>query len=315
MGSMRHDLIREGCQDLRDRMGYFSWDERVRMECDILPKKRFRNLTHNALKFHHFLTFGLKCLGLYHKGNEHFKDIQVVQNCFVISKLPESFNGFRILQLTDLHVDLEPGVMLDVLSKILPDLEYDLCVMTGDFRNGEKIDNQICYQEMEAICKLIKTPIYSVLGNHDSICMVKSLENIGMQFLLNESAPLRRGQDVIYLVGIDDPEFFKSDDLEKACSGLSDHTVNLLLSHGPVCAKRAADYPIDLMLSGHTHGGQICLPGGVPVLTSSQSDSMFVQGAWRYKRVQGYTSRGTGACKIPFRLNCPAEVTIHTLSK
>lgn len=296
------------------RLGEEALRKRLYVESVIIPKK-FRNFTHNVLHLHEILEKLLKLLGMYEKGYQQYKDIQVTHNHLYLRNLPDSFIDKRILHLTDLHVDLVPGAMLDVLMKIIPNLDYDYCVLTGDYRNGEKKDNSEVIDEMTEIIKLIKSPILGILGNHDSIRMVEPLENAGLKLLLNESAQWSIGGERLDIIGIDDPEFFQSHDLEKACNGIAKDACALLLSHSPCIYREISTFPISGILSGHTHGGQICLPGGVPLITSSRAPRRFISGAWDAGGVSGYTSRGTGACKLPIRLNCPPEVAIHVLKQ
>ena len=88
----------------------------------------------------------------------------------------------------------------------------------------------------------------------------------------------------------------------------------MLLSHTPEVYHEAAQAGFDLMLSGHTHGGQICLPGGIPVFTASKMPRTFARGSWRYREMVGYTSAGAGTCIADVRLNCPPEVTLQGCS-
>jgi hypothetical protein len=89
--------------------------------------------------------------------------------------------------------------------------------------------------------------------------------------------------------------------------------MSILLSHTPEAYRRAAHAEYNLMLCGHTHGGQICLPGGLPVLTDTASPRRFARGAWCYHGMIGYTSAGAGTSIVDVRLNCPPEVTLHRL--
>ena len=89
--------------------------------------------------------------------------------------------------------------------------------------------------------------------------------------------------------------------------------MSILLSHTPETYRQAADAGFNVMLCGHTHGGQICLPGGIPVLTLADSPRALARGPWRYREMVGYTSAGTGTSIVDVRLNCPPEVTLHRL--
>ncbi|KLK91371.1 metallophosphoesterase, partial [Microvirga vignae] len=109
--------------------------------------------------------------------------------------------------------------------------------------------------------------------------------------------------------------FYRMDDIELAARDIPAGAVSILLSHTPGTYRRAAHAAFDLMLCGHTHGGQICLPGGIPIRTETVSPRRFVRGSWRYGRMIGYTSTGAGTCIVDARLNCPPEVTLHRLRR
>jgi hypothetical protein len=87
----------------------------------------------------------------------------------------------------------------------------------------------------------------------------------------------------------------------------------ILLSHSPEIFSEAERVGFDLQLSGHTHGGQLCLPGGLPVIVPCRVDRMFVNGRWSHLTLQGYTSPGTGSCALAARWNCPPEIALHIL--
>jgi len=130
--------------------------------------------------------------------------------------------------------------------------------------------------------------IYAVLGNHDSITMVPDLEGLGINFLLNESIAIRRGADAVYLAGVDDAHFYGADNIERAAADIPEQCVSVLLSHTPEIYRQAAHAGFNLMLSGHTHGGQICLPGGVPILLEADLPHALGGGLWRHEGLVGY---------------------------
>jgi hypothetical protein len=156
-------------------------------------------------------------------------------------------------------------------------------------------------------------PLYAVLGNHDTIRMVPALEDMGIQMLLNESVTLTRGNECIHLVGIDDAHYYRVDNIEKAASQIPTAAFSILLSHTPEIYRQAAHAGFNLLLSGHTHGGQICLPGAVPITLDSVLPRRMGSGAWKYHDMIGYTSVGVGSSIVPVRLNCPPEITLHRL--
>ena len=115
------------------------------------------------------------------------------------------------------------------------------------------------------------------------------------------------------MAGVDDAHFYRADNLERAASGIPINEFSILLSHTPEIYQQAAHAEFDLMLAGHTHGGQICLPGGIPVSLDSVLPRRLGSGAWNYHNMVGYTSAGAGCSIVPARFNCPPEITIHYL--
>ena len=124
---------------------------------------------------------------------------------------------------------------------------------------------------------------------------------------------LVRGGQHIHLVGIDDAHYYRVDNIEKAVSQVPGLEFSILLSHTPEIYRQAAHAGFKLLLSGHTHGGQICLPGAIPLTLDSVLPRRMGAGAWKYHDMVGYTSVGVGSSIVPVRLNCPPEITLHCL--
>ena len=254
----------------------------------------------------------LKLTGLYWRARKNAENIQVRRHDVGWIDLPPSFDGFTILQLSDLHVDMNEGAMAR-LVELLPTISYDICVLTGDYRGKTFGPFEPAIEGLARICAHLDGPVYGVLGNHDTIRMVPALEDMGVRMLLNESEALVRGGDRIDLVGIDDAHYYRVDNIEKAASQVPVAGFSILLSHTPEIYRQAAHAGFKLLLSGHTHGGQICLPGGIAVTLESVLPRRLGGGAWRYRDMVGYTSVGVGSCIIPVRLNCFPEITLHRL--
>jgi len=155
--------------------------------------------------------------------------------------------------------------------------------------------------------------VYGVLGNHDTICMTPGLEQMGIRMLLNECEAIEHNGEHIHLAGIDDAHFYRADNIEKAGSAIPRGEFSILLSHTPEIYRQAAHADFDVLLSGHTHGGQICLPGGIPITLDSVLPRQMGSGAWKYRDMIGYTSVGAGSSVVPVRFNCPPEITLHRL--
>jgi predicted MPP superfamily phosphohydrolase len=196
---------------------------------------------------------------------------------------------------------------------MLPDIDCDVCVLTGDYRAQTFGSYEHALSGVARLCSALKKPIYGVLGNHDTVRMVPRLEDMGIQMLLNENLAIERGNQRIYLAGIDDAHFYRVDNIEKAATGIPFGSFSILLSHTPEVYQQASYADFSLVLSGHTHGGQICLPGRIPVTLSSVLPRNMGSGAWKYRDLIGYTSVGAGSSIVPVRFNCPPEITLHRL--
>lgn len=242
---------------------------------------------------HALLRGILKLTGLYWRGRRNTRRFVLEHNALVLPRLPRAFEGFRILHLTDLHTDMQPGA-IDALCDRLGGIDYDLCVLTGDFRAWTFGDIEPALTGMKRLRRALRGAVYAVLGNHDSITMVPGLEEMGIRVLLNESVAVERGGARIHLAGIDDAHYHQAHDIRRALRGVPRGGVSILLSHTPEVYREAADSGADVLLCGHTHGGQICLPGGIPLTIDSDCPRHLAAGRWHHGRMQGYTSRGAG---------------------
>jgi predicted MPP superfamily phosphohydrolase len=256
----------------------------------------------------------LQLAGLFRRARANSRRLSTVYNRFVIPDLPGGLEGMRILHLTDLHVDMDPHNLDAVIRQIQP-LDYDLCVLTGDYRSKTwgPINNAMA--GMQRLREAIRGAAWAVLGNHDSIRMVPGLEDMGYRLLMNEHAEIHHNGSLLYLAGVDDAHYYKVHNLHRAGDEIPAGAFSLLLSHTPEIWREASHAGYHLFLCGHTHGGQICLPGGYPVTLDSDCPRALGRGHWRRNGMQGYTSPGAGTSVLNVRLNCPPEVTIHTLTR
>lgn len=261
---------------------------------------------------HAVIRICLVIAGAYRRGRRNASCVQVKTNEIRSTRIPAGFDDYTILQLSDLHVDMSEEAVLSV-EAVLPQLEYDICVLTGDYRASTFGPFEAALAGMARLCSKIAKPIYGVLGNHDTIRMLPSLEQMGIQMLLNERVVIERGNARIHIAGVDDAHFYRADNIEKAASDIPPQEFSILLSHTPEIYQQAAHAEFDVLLSGHTHGGQICLPGGVPITLASVLPRRMGSGAWTYHRMQGYTSVGAGTSVVTARFNCPPEITLHRL--
>lgn len=301
---------------LEARVGRLHLNLRLGIEIDAEARVfgQGRNFFHleNWSAAHKVIRAALQMVGLHARGMRNARAIQVRDNTIVFEHLPPALDGLRLLHISDLHLDMAPD-MPQALIEAIRALKYDLCVLTGDFRAETYGPYEQALAGMREVRTYLNGEVYGILGNHDSIRMLPALEDMQIRMLMNETVPVTRADATLYLTGIDDPHFYRADNLEKALQGIPDEAVSILLAHSPEIYRHAAFAAFDLLLCGHTHGGQICLPGGMPLTYNANCPRAFCRGAWRYQQLQGYTSNGSGACIVDVRLNCPPEVTLHTL--
>jgi len=303
---------------LEHRLGADNFRRRLRAEEALLrPLRSFSSSPRtNAAKLVMnipFIRFCFHRLGLHRRGYAQYMNPRVADHLVRLPHLPLALEGLTILQLSDLHLDLDPGLGA-ALARQLPGLQYDLVVITGDFRNRMTGSPDAAIAAVTTLRQQLRDPIFAVPGNHDMLAMVPPLESAGVRFLLNEHVVWTRRGAALVVAGVDDAVYHKSHDLARAFAGAPPSAIRVLLSHSPTLYREGPDQGVTLFLAGHTHGGQICLPGGHMVLTSTRCPRRFLRGAWTYQGMHGYTSPGTGACGVPLRFHCPAEITRHIFS-
>src|SRR4051794_18429344 len=248
----------------------------------------------------------LRASGLYARGKRNAARVRLLTNRVSSPRLPEAFHGFRILHLSDLHADMSGAAMIRV-GELVTGLDYDICVLTGDFRGKTFGPFEASLDGVARVLSALTGPVYGVLGNHDTIRMVPGLEDLGIRMLLNECEVIERGEQRLHLAGVDDPHFYRVHNIEKAAAEIPEGGFSILLSHTPEIYRQAAHAGFDLMLAGHTHGGQICLPGSIPITLDSSLPRAYGSGAWMYHGMAGYTSVGAGSSIVAVRLNCLPE--------
>ena len=266
----------------------------------------------NLTSSHILIEWVLKLAGLYWRGRRNASRVEIRTNVIASRALPQEFDGFAILHLSDLHVDMSEPAMARLIE-LLPSIAYDVCVLTGDFRGKTFGPFEASMAGLARVRAGLGGPLFAVLGNHDTIRMVPGLEAMGINVLLNESRAIKRGGARIHLVGVDDPHFYRADNIAKALEGVPHDEFSILLSHTPEIYRQAVHADFNVLLAGHTHGGQICLPGRIPVTLDSVLPRSMGSGPWTYGTMAGYTSAGAGSSVVPVRFNCPPEITLHRL--
>jgi uncharacterized protein len=306
------DILRK----LEERLGPLHARQRLGIETDHEAQVFGQGLLslhiENWYPVHSVIRNALKLTGLYWRGSRNTECILVKRNNVMFKELPLLFDGFTILHLSDMHVDLNEGAMRRLIE-LVGDMRYDICVLTGDYRGKNFGPFEAALEGVARVRAHLKEPLYGVLGDHDTIQMVPGLEAMGIRMLLNECEVIVRGDQQIYLAGIDDAHYHRVDNIEKAALQIPNGEFSILLSHTPEIYRQAARADFNLLLSGHTHGGQICLPGSIPIILDAVLPRRMGAGAWQYHNMTGYTSVGAGSSVVPVRLNCPPEITLHCL--
>lgn len=296
------------------RMGKLLFQKRINKEITREQRMR-RRLTFCPLRIlKPVATLSFKATGLWNRAYSEFINPIVRKNEFAINGLDATSAGFTILHLSDLHLDLDTR-LTGVIYERIKYLKYDIAVITGDFNNFTIHSDGLALREMKKIMPAFgQAPVFGVLGNHDSLRDVHVMEKMGIKVLLNENEILTANGSRIAIAGIDDSNIFRTHNLGKALAGTEDADVTILLSHSPGIHEEITDYNIDIVLCGHIHGGQVCLPGGRMLRTyKDQGAKHVLRGKWTENNIQGWTSAGTGACGVPLRLNCPPEIVLHRL--
>ncbi|WP_295446851.1 metallophosphoesterase [uncultured Thiodictyon sp.] len=303
---------------LTARLGTTLLRMRRGMELDhqkIIGERRYRLLGIERYHLTHLvMELSLRASGLYARGRRNARAVQLVEQEVIIATLPPAFEGLRLLHLSDLHLDLDAAIVAAIIARVRP-LDYDLCVLTGDYRAWTIGPSEPALAALAELRAHLYGPVYATLGNHDCIDMVPGIEALGIRMLMNESLPLERHGQRLFLAGIDDPNRYRTHNLEAAAAAIPPGAPAILLAHAAEPFRAAASLGFELMLCGHTHGGQICLPGGLALIAHSKAPRFVRRGAWRWRQMQGYTSAGAGSSIVPARFNCPPEVTIHTLRR
>jgi predicted MPP superfamily phosphohydrolase len=308
------DILRK----LEQRLGPIHARQRLGIETDHEAQVFGQGLIffhlENASLAPAIIRSALKLTGLYWRARKNAERIIVRRNELRFAALPSLFDGYTILHISDMHVEMSKAAMQH-LTELVDGMQYDLCVLTGDYRGKTFGPFEAALEGVASVRSHLKPPIYGVLGNHDTIQMVPALEAMGIRMLLNECEVITRGDQRIHLAGIDDAHFFRVDNIEKAASQIPKEEFSILLSHTPEVYRQAAHANFSLMLSGHTHGGQLCLPGSIPIKLEAVLPRRMGAGAWHYHNMSGYTSVGAGSSVLAVRLNCPPEITLHCLRR
>jgi predicted MPP superfamily phosphohydrolase len=259
----------------------------------------------------------LQLAGLYTRGCRNALSPVVRSLVLRFEDLPPALEGFRILHMSDFHVEGTPG-LIEALLPMLGEIEADVCVLTGDYRFEDDGACDEVFPAMREIVSSIRSRfgIFAILGNHDSSEMAFRMESdVGVRMLVNEAVAVGHPSAPLWLIGVDDPFDYRTHDLGTALNDVSDHGFRVLLAHAPEIYEEAASAGIGLYLSGHTHAGQIRLPLLGAIRQNANCPRSFAYGHWKYRGMQGYTSAGVGCSSLAVRFGCPPEIVVLELRR
>ena len=270
------------------------------------------------------ITAGTAAAGVSLYSNDFSRhEISVTTPTFFIKNLPPAFDGFRFVQISDIHLEeYTEDFFLRRVIRHVNALSPDMVLITGDFVSRGPMSIGVSYSAAARCAELltgIRCPLrYGILGNHDaavgSSIVRGHMEYNGLPMLVNEYVRIERNGEHLFLCGLDDIAW-GSPNLDDTIPAHPDAPV-VLMAHEPDYADNIAEHPrgklIDLILSGHTHGGQVRIPGFRP-LALPVLGKLYAEGQFRVGTSQLYVNRGIGTVGIPFRLNCPPEITLATL--
>ena len=268
---------------------------------------------------------GAAALGVAAYAGTHGRhELDITHRTFPIANLPDSFEGMRFVQISDLHTEefTEPWFLQRVVTEI-NHLNPDMVLVTGDFVSRGPAPRRVALRAAGVAAELlseIKAPRVAILGNHDvgvgADWVVRELETHGTPVLVDSYLPLERNRERIYICGSDDAGTRTPDPF--LAIPADPRAPVIYLVHEPDYIDIFRHHPrfplVDLMLSGHSHGGQIRLPFVGPLVLPPMG-KLYPEGLFRFGKMQLYVNRGIGTVGVPLRLNCPSEITHFTLKQ
>lgn len=232
-----------------------------------------------------------------------------------LHRLPAALDGFRIVHLTDIHHSPFTGrEQIERAIEVANNLDADIIALTGDYISREREYAAPCAEMMGRL--RARCGVFAVLGNHDhwtDAALVTDLFRAeGIQMLVNEGMRFEHKGESFWLAGVDDT-MVGLEDLPLALAGARESEMKLLLAHNPLILRRAARARVDLVLAGHTHGGQITWRSERSA--SGRPRRRLLRGLGRRGDTQIYVSRGLGTVVLPVRYGSPPEVALLELKK
>jgi len=295
------------------------------MEPTLVAPEKSPSLADTVLTRRNFLGLATASLaGLaFYSGEIARHELEIVFRTIALPRLPGAFAGLKIVQISDFHFEeYTEAAFLEAVVRRVNALSPDLVVLTGDFVSSKPLPRhwtiRLGYHCAEILSRIACPLRYAVMGNHDTLvsapAIADALATHSIPLLANSSVPLEREGQRLWLAGIEDA-LEQRPDLGRALPAARNQHKEpvILLAHEPDFADYAIGRQIDMVLSGHTHGGQI-LPPFLPPLLLPDLGRRYIHGLFRLgDGMQLYVNRGIGAVTLPFRFRCPPEITVITL--
>jgi predicted MPP superfamily phosphohydrolase len=249
---------------------------------------------------------------------------RIVRKEIILQRWPERLAGFTIALLSDFHYDPYFSVHpLQSAIGMVNALKPHLIALTGDFVSepmfGDAARGAAAAEPCADLLRRLQAPhgLWAVLGNHDcstdSDRVTAALRTVGIPVLNNQSVPIERDGARFWLGGVEDV-LDGSADLDATLHGVPAEEAVVLMAHEPDYADHVAGYPVDLQLSGHSHGGQVRLPFMRPLYLPDLARK-YIWGFYKINGLSLYTNPGLGTVNVPVRMNCPPEITLLTLRR
>ncbi len=231
-----------------------------------------------------------------------------------LARLPPAFDGITLAHISDIHFgSLATAPLLRRAVRTINELNADMVAVTGDILHKDPRAAETCARELSALSAPLG--VYLVPGNHERYYMPEGggvpYRRAGLVWLSNSARPVIRDGASLWVVGVDDLLRGRGD-IHLALRGVPADACKIVLVHEPDLADLIARHGVDLQLSGHTHGGQVCLPGGKPIILPNLG-RRYPIGLYRVNGMWLYTTRGLGSASFPLRLNCRPEIVFFTL--
>jgi predicted MPP superfamily phosphohydrolase len=258
-------------------------------------------------------------------GNTHIQDTVITVKDH---RLPESFAGYRIVQVSDLHNE-EFGEKQATLLAKTREQAPDIIVVTGDLIDSNHTDIEKAMAFIDGAVDI--APVYYVTGNHEAWAarqygrLKEEMGEAGVHVLENEAVEIEKGGEKIWLIGIQDPAFADAGadeeaivdvEIANACAKDMEDAFTILLSHRPECIHTYAKHAVCLALTGHAHGGQVRIPGIGGLIAPDQGlFPKYTAGLYTQGQTQMVVSRGLGNSVLPVRIHNPPELVTIVLAR